>query len=343
MNAFISYSSADRQIALRVAEVLRMRGLSVWIDQGALGPGDSLASSIAEALHSVDFFVVLLTPNSFNSKWVTFELNTIVPRFVNGNARIVPLLFEGGAVPESLSAFVYGDCRAHDGLVTAINRALKGSAYEVPMPAEAIQRRREARDIPNHGIRLIPESNIDADKYLGIPQRPYVLIGDYAEQCGRSLREVMERLFVGEYFDRITDANAHWMAVVFEIGSLHWKNYDLMPATWKAMFRILSDKKRLGLIEPSADDVRRMGRSPRDYYEDNGWLDRVLEIVRAIDPSTNTELLEAKFGLHSTCFSAASLGGSGTSRFFFVKNCRLETLNYHIQHLGHVDDGILVT
>ena len=51
----------------------------------------------------------------------------------------------------------------------------------------------------------------------------------------------MEGLFHGQYFDRVNQANAKWIAVIFEMGKIFSKNYDVFPATWKAVYRILSD------------------------------------------------------------------------------------------------------
>ncbi len=42
MKVFISHSSLDKDIARRIAEQYRSRGVGVWIDEGELGPGDSL-------------------------------------------------------------------------------------------------------------------------------------------------------------------------------------------------------------------------------------------------------------------------------------------------------------
>ena len=67
---FLSYAHADNAVARRIADKLRGAGLRVRILEWELQPGDSIASRIIEAVSSSDLILVLLSPNSINSRWV---------------------------------------------------------------------------------------------------------------------------------------------------------------------------------------------------------------------------------------------------------------------------------
>src|SRR6266536_3200852 len=70
---FISYSSGDSDFAELARLQLQQRGIEVWLDQGALHPGDDWRKSIDEGISSSDALIVVLSPRSSMSSYVTFE------------------------------------------------------------------------------------------------------------------------------------------------------------------------------------------------------------------------------------------------------------------------------
>ena len=59
-DAFLSYSSLDRPAVLRVAEELRLRGCSCFLDQWYLQPGQNWVEALEKALagsRSAAFFI----------------------------------------------------------------------------------------------------------------------------------------------------------------------------------------------------------------------------------------------------------------------------------------------
>ena len=265
MQVFISYSSSDRHLARKVAEVFRSRGFKVWIDEGELAPGDPLASSLASALGRVDAFVAILTSNYANSNWAKSELDRAIKRMVERNIPIIPLRFDDSPVPEVLDHLKWGDARTEEGLLSALNLAGARFGMTVPMePAQILERYKKKLTV-NYGIRLVPTPTNAADRFLGPPERKYVAIGDYAEQCGRSLRQIQSNLRFGDAFDRVLSANLQWSALIFEIGETQRGKLDLLPGTWKAVFRILASRRRLAMIEPTAEEQEALGPRPHDY------------------------------------------------------------------------------
>jgi hypothetical protein len=94
MKVFISYSSRDKALARRVAEVLEAAGLSVWADWREILPGDNWAEKIGQGLRESDAMVVLLTPDALESDSVQRDISyalgerryshRLIPVFVGG-------------------------------------------------------------------------------------------------------------------------------------------------------------------------------------------------------------------------------------------------------------------
>lgn len=91
-DVFLSYASADRELAHRLADALRGLGFSVWWDRD-IPAGRSFHRLIEEALDEARAVIVLWTENSLQSAWVRDEAQAALDRDV-----LVPLA-HGGAKP----------------------------------------------------------------------------------------------------------------------------------------------------------------------------------------------------------------------------------------------------
>ncbi len=101
--AFLSYSHADRDIATRVAERLQDGGIEVWFDKWEILPGDSLIKKIfEEGLSGADAFIVLLSQNSVQSRWVQQELDVAMVKRIEGVTRVIPVRIDEVQIPEAL-------------------------------------------------------------------------------------------------------------------------------------------------------------------------------------------------------------------------------------------------
>jgi len=93
---FISYATADREHAKRLAKALEQRGWTVWWDRTIL-PGSDWQAVIERALDASTCAVVLWSRNSVDSSWVRAEAeearqrNVLIPASLD-DARI-PLVF----------------------------------------------------------------------------------------------------------------------------------------------------------------------------------------------------------------------------------------------------------
>jgi hypothetical protein len=108
--AFLSYSHEDRDFALRLAQNLGKGGIEVWADKWEIRPGDSLIQKVfTEGLSSAEFFLVLLSSKSVDSKWVREELDAAMIRKIEGVIRIIPILKEPCDIPLPLRALLWVD------------------------------------------------------------------------------------------------------------------------------------------------------------------------------------------------------------------------------------------
>lgn len=91
MQVFISHSGKEPELAQKLATVLQQAGFQVWDAYSNLYPGDNWAKLTAQALEDSQAMVVLLTPESLESRWVQSEIE-----YALGNKnyawRLIPVL-----------------------------------------------------------------------------------------------------------------------------------------------------------------------------------------------------------------------------------------------------------
>ncbi len=71
---FLSHSDKDREFAGRLAEILDRHGVPYWYSRSNLRGGQQWHDEIGAALARCDWFLVVLSPASVQSKWVKREL-----------------------------------------------------------------------------------------------------------------------------------------------------------------------------------------------------------------------------------------------------------------------------
>lgn len=91
-DVFISHASEDKaSTALPLADALRERQVTVWLDKFELMIGDSLRRKIDYGLAHSRFGVVILSANFFAKDWPQYELDGLVTRSVSGEQSILPV------------------------------------------------------------------------------------------------------------------------------------------------------------------------------------------------------------------------------------------------------------
>jgi hypothetical protein len=89
-NIFISYSRKNETAALTLAERLRSRGLSVWIDQKSIGASSRWTGEIAKAVEEATVMLLLISSDSMASENVLKEVDMAL----EWKKRIVPIDIE---------------------------------------------------------------------------------------------------------------------------------------------------------------------------------------------------------------------------------------------------------
>jgi len=113
-NIFVSYAGADKTYAKTLTDKLSELGLSVWFDEYELKPSDSIIDKIGQAISTSDYFIVLLSNNSVQSKWVQFELGTFLTReFTTRDITLLPIIIDDCEIPEILASRKYLDLRTN--------------------------------------------------------------------------------------------------------------------------------------------------------------------------------------------------------------------------------------
>lgn len=111
-HVLISYGRGDRaDLARRIVQALRAKGLKVWFDEEELDPGDDLAPGIAEGLMGSRAAAFVISPSSLKSRWVKLERNLAISRWASGDwqGRIIPILAGVKEPPDFLQTKLWVD------------------------------------------------------------------------------------------------------------------------------------------------------------------------------------------------------------------------------------------
>jgi hypothetical protein len=97
MKVFLSHSSNysydrdDRDLIRKITDELKRAGMDVWDDSIEVLPGDNWAQLTSQALEESQAMVVLLTPESADSKWIKWNIGFALGNISYKN-RLIPVL-----------------------------------------------------------------------------------------------------------------------------------------------------------------------------------------------------------------------------------------------------------
>ena len=91
-DVFLSYSTHDKDIVLKLAKRLKKDGLDVWLDKWVIKPGEMIGRAIQHGLENSRTLVLCMSPAYFAFEWGALEYNTLLFRDpVNSQRRFIPL------------------------------------------------------------------------------------------------------------------------------------------------------------------------------------------------------------------------------------------------------------
>jgi len=102
---FVSYSSRDRDFAMRLTKELQNLGASIWIDQLGIGLGENWDNSIEDALEVANTLLLLISKTSAASQNVQDEVSIAK----GTDKKIVPILIEQCKLPMRWQRMQYAD------------------------------------------------------------------------------------------------------------------------------------------------------------------------------------------------------------------------------------------
>jgi hypothetical protein len=106
---FLSHSNVDKDRFVRpLADLLRSKGIDVWLDEVEMRPGDDIIQKMfEEGIGKADAVAIILSEASLQSRWVREELSVSVVRRVTHSTRLIPVVLDNVVPPVSLSHLLY--------------------------------------------------------------------------------------------------------------------------------------------------------------------------------------------------------------------------------------------
>jgi TIR domain len=109
-SVFISHNHQDKAFVRRLGADLAANGLRPWIDEAEINVGESLIAKIGTAIDEMDYFAIVLSPNSVASAWVQKELEqALTSQLASHQIKVLPLLLEKCEPPPFLRGTKHAD------------------------------------------------------------------------------------------------------------------------------------------------------------------------------------------------------------------------------------------
>jgi hypothetical protein len=150
MKAFISHSSIDKPFVERLATDLRTRErIDAWFDKWEIMPGDRIPQKLEEGLANAGILVLVLSPESVNSQWVSYEKDAWLTAQVEEekrarqesrppSRRLIPVLYKNCEKPFFLQSFLHvgiNDENYEEGFQQLV-RGMRGESGKPPLKGE---------------------------------------------------------------------------------------------------------------------------------------------------------------------------------------------------------------
>jgi tetratricopeptide (TPR) repeat protein len=119
-DVFVCHANSDRNLVNPLVRQLREAGITVWIDDDQVEPGQSIVGRIQEGLSQSRYLLVCLSPAFLESSWCRAELAAVLKTQVDSDqARVLPVVIAGledAAIPPLLADIRHSDVRSGPGL-----------------------------------------------------------------------------------------------------------------------------------------------------------------------------------------------------------------------------------
>lgn len=110
ISIFLSHNHKDKMFVRKLATDLDAHGIKYWLDEAEMKIGDSLIKKIREGIDSVNYFAIILSPNSVNAPWVVNELDVAMNQQIsNKSIKVLPIMLKECELPGFLIGKLYAD------------------------------------------------------------------------------------------------------------------------------------------------------------------------------------------------------------------------------------------
>ena len=131
MDAFISHSSHEAALAMRVERRLKDKRISVWLDRSEIRLGQLLRNELQAAIRNSRVVVLIWSKTAASSRWVAAEILTAF----HLNRFVIACVADKTALPYFLQTTIYLNLRARKGdWADTLRRAIR----EAPAAANAV-------------------------------------------------------------------------------------------------------------------------------------------------------------------------------------------------------------
>ena len=114
MPVFISYSRKDKEFALKLSKLLVARNHYIWIDEWEVNAGESLISTIQDAVQNASVLLAIFSKASMKSIWCKKEVNAGIQRELEERKVVViPVKLDNCRIPLFLREKRYADFRTN--------------------------------------------------------------------------------------------------------------------------------------------------------------------------------------------------------------------------------------
>jgi hypothetical protein len=115
VSVFLSHNYQDKPFVRKLAQDLEAHGVKYWLDEAEMKIGDSLIKKIRDGIDNVNYFAVILSPNSVDAPWVENELDVAMNLQISGKPiKVLPILLEKCELPGFLVGKLYADFQAEE-------------------------------------------------------------------------------------------------------------------------------------------------------------------------------------------------------------------------------------
>lgn len=150
VKVFVSHSSVDKPFVEHLATDLRIReGIDAWLDKWEIQPGDRIPTKIEEGLDGAGIFLLVLSPKSVDSQWVSYEKDAWLTAQIDEevrakresrppNRRLIPVLYQDCEKPAFLRPMLHveiNDQNYEEGFQTLV-RGIRGETGKPPLKGE---------------------------------------------------------------------------------------------------------------------------------------------------------------------------------------------------------------